>query len=134
MIVPDNDLSIRCRSGRENAVHTSRSQRKRPLAQNVNFLLERTKHMRLMKMIRGRDYDCIELIRVEELVNVSEDVRNAKALCKCTSLGAVVVADGDELRAANARENRQVRELRYRSCSNQSKSDVRAQIRPTVVP
>ena len=87
-----------------------------------------------MKMIRGCDYDCIELIRVEKLVDVGEDVRNAKALCKCTSFWAVVVADRDEMRAANAGENRQMRQLRYRACSNETKSDVRAQMRPTVVP
>lgn len=100
----------------------------------MNFLLERTKHVRLMKMIRGRDYDRVELIRVEKLVDVGKDVRNAKALCKCTGFWAVVVADRDELRATNAREDRQMRELRNRSCSNKSKSDVRAQMRPTVVP
>jgi hypothetical protein len=100
----------------------------------VNLLLERAKHVRLVQMVRRRDYDCVELVGIEQLIYVGEDVGNAKTLCQCTSFWTIVVADRDKLRTANARENRKMRELRNRSCADESKSDIRAQMRPTVVP
>ena len=90
--------------------------------------------MRFMQMIWSRDYNCIELIGVEKLVDVGKDVGNAETLGECACLWAIIVADRDELRATNARKNRKMRKLRYRSSTDEAKPDVRAQIRPTVVP
>jgi hypothetical protein len=90
--------------------------------------------MRLVQMIWGRDHNRIELIGIEKLVDVGKDVGDAETLCKCAGLWTIVVAYCDELRAADAREYRKVRELRYRACADETKPDVRAQMRPTVVP
>jgi hypothetical protein len=87
-------------------------------------------------MIRSADYDCIELIGVEQLVDVREEITNSEPLRECLRLRTVIVADGDKLSSAHAREQREMRELRNRSCSNESNPKVRAHqlTRLTVVP
>ena len=134
MIVSDDDFAIGSGSSSENALHTTGRERQRSLAKHVNFLLERAQHVRLVQVVRSCDDDCIELVGVEKLVDVREDVGNTKTLGERTSFWTVVVTDRDKLRAANAGENRKMRQLRYRSRANKSKSDVRAQMCPTVVP
>lgn len=134
MIVSHDDFAICSSCCREDPFYSAGSQRQRSLAKNVDLLLQRAKHVRLVEMIRGCDHNRIELIGVEQLVYVGKDVGNAKPLRERTSLWTIVVADRDKLRASNARQHWKMRELRYRSSADEAKPDVRAQMRPTVVP
>lgn len=134
MVVSHDNLSIRSGGGRENPLDSSRCQRQRSLAQYVDPLLQRAEHVRFVEVIGSRDDNGIELVGVEQLIDIGKYVRDAEALGKCACLGSVVVADRDELCTAYARQQREMSQLRYRASANEAKSNVRAQICPTVVP
>ena len=88
------------------------------------FLLQRAKHVGLMQMIRSRDYNCIETLSVEKLVDVREDVGNFQSLRESTCFRSIVVADGDELRTAHLREQGEMRELRDSTSTDKSKAKI----------
>jgi hypothetical protein len=92
--------------------------------------------VRLVQVIRSTDYDCVELVSVEQLVDVREEITNSKSLRECLRLRTVIVADRDKLSSAHAGEQRKMRKLGNRSCSNESNPKVRAHqlTRLTVVP
>ena len=79
-------------------------ERERPLAQHVHPGGERAQHVRLVQMVRRRDHHGIELVELQHLVDVGEDIGNVEPLGERARLRSVVVAERDELRAAQARE------------------------------
>ncbi len=134
MIVAYYDLAICMGRCRKDSLHAARRQRQWALAKHVNFLLERAQHVRLVQVVGSGDYNCIELIGVEKLVDIGEYVGNTETLGERAGFGAVIVADSDKLGATNSRKHGKVRQLRDRSCADKTKPDVRAQMRPMVVP
>ena len=102
----------------------------------MKLRLECAKDVRLVKMVWCRNDYCIQLVRIEKLIDVGEDVRNSETLRESASFWSIVVADRDELCALDLRKNGKMRELCDRAGTNQSKSNIRAHsvTRPTVVP
>ncbi len=136
VIVADNNLAIGRFRGVEYAVDAARCERERTLAKDVDLLLQRTEDMRLVKMIRCRYHDCIELVRIEQLVDVGEDVRDIQTPCERAGLWTIVVADRDEMRTTHSRQERQMRKLCNRPRTYETEAKIRAHqfTRSTVVP
>jgi hypothetical protein len=79
--------------------------------------------VRLVKVIRRRDHDGIDLIELQEILKIRENVRDLEALGDRARLGPIVVAKGDELRSLDLREHGKMRKLRYRPSSDEPESD-----------
>jgi hypothetical protein len=123
MVVSDDDLPAGLLGSGQDPLDTPRCQRKRSLAQHVDFRFERAENVRLVKVIRRGNHNCIDLIELQQILEISEHVGDREPLRDRARLGPIVVAKGDELRSLDLREYRKVRELSYRSSTDEPKPD-----------
>ena len=70
----------------------------------MDFRSERGQYVRLVKMVRRRDDDRVQLIELEQVLDVGEDVGNVEAISERARFRPVVVAQRDQLRPAHFRE------------------------------
>ena len=122
MVVRDGHLPVAARGRRENPLDAAHAQRERPLAKHVHARCQRAQRVRLVQMTRRRDHHRIELVELEHLIDVREHVGHTEALGQRACLGAVVVAERNELRASKPRERGKLCHLRDRADADDSDS------------
>jgi hypothetical protein len=94
VVVANDDLPARAPGGRKNALHSGGRQRHRSFAQHVDTGPERGQHVRLVQMVRCRYDNRINLIEIKQIIDVSEDITNAKTLGEGAGFRTVIVAQG----------------------------------------
>ena len=112
VVVGDVDLEVGAVRGGDDPLHAARGERERALAEHVHLGREGAQHVRLVQVVGRRDHHRVQLVELEQLLDVREGVGDAEAVRERPRLGAVVVAQRDELRAPHLGEHGQVRELR----------------------
>jgi hypothetical protein len=108
----------------QNSAHAMRGQRQGALAKHVNVRSQSAQNVRLVQMIRRRNYDRIDAIGLEQLFHVRVDIGDGESLRERTRFYAVVITNGDETRAFDFCEYRKVRELSNCSSSDERKSEI----------
>ena len=115
MIVAHNDHSSRLFCRCKDSLDTLRGKRERSLAENVNLGAECTQNVRLVEVIGRRNHNRIDPILLEQLFHVRVDIGHTEPLRQRAGLYTVVVADGDQRRSLDLREERKMRQLGDRS-------------------
>ena len=123
MVVADDYFAAGRFGGRENPLDTARRQRQWPLAQHVDFGFQGAKNVGLVQVVRRGDHYRVHLIQLQQILDVGEHVGDLQPLCDRAGLGAVVVAERNELRSLDLGEHRQVRELGNRSRPDEAEAD-----------
>jgi hypothetical protein len=111
MIVADHDLAARLLCRGQYTLHPARGQRQRPLTQHVDFRFQSAKNMGLVQVVRRSNHDRIDLIELEQILEISEHVGDLQPFGDRAGLRSVVVAERDELRALELRQDRKMSEL-----------------------
>src|SRR5256885_1147634 len=123
VIVSHDNLTPRLLGCSENPFDATRRQRQRTLTQHVDLRLERAQHVRLVQMVGCGDDDCVNLVELEEILDVGKDVRNLHSLGDGARLRTIVITEGDELRAFDLRNSRQMCELCDRPGADEAESN-----------
>jgi hypothetical protein len=115
MVVRDLHLPVHARGRGQDSLHAARGEGERALAEHVDLGGQRRQRVRLVQVIGRGDDDGVEVVVFEHVLDVVEDVGDVEPVGKRAGLGAIVVAQRNQLHAAELAEHRKVRELRDRA-------------------
>ena len=107
VIVGDDDFAVGPCRRRQDALDATHGERQRSLAQDVLLPGEHAQHVRFMQVRRGGDDNCIErvgFVGFEQIIDVGEHIGDPQAVRQRARLGAIAVADRDQLHAAHLPE------------------------------